>query len=138
MENNIKKVLASARYKPKHDLGAKIWHELIIKEKRNTYFKITSFSLLGLGSILGFISMFKTLMTDFTESGFYEYLSLAFSKGGIFSSYWKELIFSLAESLPTMNIAISLTLIFIFFLSLKYLSKQIINNKYMGLPYVGA
>jgi hypothetical protein len=79
--------------------------------------------------------MFKILINDFTQSGFYEYLSLAFSTKGLLFSYWKEFAFSLAESLPTMSIVLSLALLFIFFLSLRYVMKQIINNNRIGHAY---
>ncbi|MEI8174753.1 MAG: hypothetical protein WCG28_02260 [bacterium] len=135
MEENIKSVFNQVRYKPNSKLSDKIWDKIIVRNRRIAYFKITSYSIVGVASLLGFIPMFGILANDFTQSGFYEYLSLAFSKGGIFSAYWKEFAFSLAESLPTMSIVYTLTLVLVFFLSLHYVIKQIINNNPMGRPY---
>ena len=134
MEENIKSVFNQIKYKPNNKLSDKIWSKIIARNRRIAYFKITSLSLVGIASLVGFIPMFKMLAIDFTQSGFYEYLSLAFSKGGIFSAYWKEFAFSLAESLPTMSIVYTLTLVFIFFLSLHHAIKQIINNR-VGQSY---
>ena len=137
MEEYIKKAFANVKIKPDFDLKDKIWNHLLLRNKRIAYFKLISFSSISIASILGFIPMFKILASDFAQSGFYEYLSLTFSNGGLFSKYSQDFIYSLAESLPTMSIIFSLTIIFVFFLSLRYVMKQIINNKYIGPSYVG-
>jgi len=69
------------------------------------------------------------LANEFSKSGFYEYLALMFSSNGEITSYWKELTLSMAESLPVMAIIYTLFLIFILFLSAKYVTKQIIKNQ---------
>ena len=138
MDENLKRAFQKAKYEPKIELKDKIWNNLILRNKRITYIKLISFSSVSIASLIGFIPMFKVLANDFTQSGFYEYLSLAFSNGGLFSKYSQEFILSLAESLPTMSIVFSLTLIFVFFLSLHNVFKQIINNKYIGPSYIGA
>ena len=135
MEKYIKKALINAKIEPNFDLKEKIWNHLLLRDKRIAYFKLISFSSISIASLAGFIPMFKILANDFTQSGFYEYLSLVFSNNGIFSSYWKDFAYSLAESIPTMSIISVLVTIFIFFLSLKYVVKQIINNKYIGPSY---
>jgi hypothetical protein len=135
MEENLKRALKKAKYEPLAELKDKIWRKIVTRDKRIAYLKLISFSSVGIVSLMGFIPMWKMLANDFTQSGFYEYLSLALSKGGIFSSFWKEFIFTLAESLPTMSIVFSLTLVFIFLLSLRYVVKQIINNRHIGPSY---
>ena len=126
---NVKNIFKQARYEPSLELKNKIWNKILLRNKRIVYFKLISFSFVGIASLAGFIPMFKILINDFAQSGFYEYFSLAFSNGGIFSVYWKEFAFSLAESLPTMNIALLFILLFIFFLSLHNVIKQIINGQ---------
>lgn len=130
---NLKNVLNQIKYEPKIELKEKIWLKISTRGKYITYIKLISFSFISITSVACFIPMFKVLINDFTQSGFYEYLSLAFSNGGLFSSYWKEFVYSLLESLPTLSIMYSLTIIFIFFLSLKYITKQIITNNYIAL-----
>ena len=136
MEESLKSAFQKAKIEPNTKLKDKIWRNVVLGNKRTAYFKLASFSIVGIASLVGFIPMFKILINDFTQSGFYEYLSHVFSKGGLFSSYSKEFVYSLAESLPTMSIVFSLTLLLIFFLSLYFTIKQIINNNYMERPYV--
>ncbi len=135
MEKNFKGALKAIKYEPDFDLKNKIWNHFLLRDKRIAYFKLISFSSISMASLVGFIPMFKIMANDFTQSGFYEYLSLAFSNGGLFSKYSQDFIYSLAESVPTMSIVFSLALIFIFFSSLRYVTKQIINNKYIGPSY---
>lgn len=135
MEENLKNSLKKAGYLPETDLANKIWHNIVVRDRRIAYLKLASFSFVGVASLVGLVPMFKILINDFTQSGFYEYLSLAFSSGGLFFSYWKEFTLSLLESLPAMGIVFLLTLVFIFFLSLHYVIKQIINNNHIGHTY---
>lgn len=129
MEKELKNLFYKAKYEENSDLAESVWHNIVVREKRITRIKLWGFSLIGATSLIGFIPAWKSLSTDFSQSGLYEYFSLAFSSGSSISLYWKELIFSIAESLPTMSIAFSLSLIFILFLSLKYMSKQIIKGQ---------
>jgi len=129
MEESIKKAFKKAKFESNDELKDNIWHSITLREKKIAYFKIFSFASVSLASLVGLVPMFKILINDFTQSGFYEYLSLAFSNGGLFSSYWKEFAFSLLESLPTISIVLLLIPVFIFFLSLRYLMKQIIKGQ---------
>ncbi len=129
MQDRLTKVFQKAKYEENFNLGKNIWLTLIKREKRNTQIKLWSFASMGFVSIIGLIPAIKILLTDLSQSGFYEYLSLAFSDSGLILSIWREFIFSLAESLPILSVIFTLSLIFIFFLSLKYLMKQIIKNQ---------
>ena len=135
MEEYLKNNFQKEKIEPEFILKDKIWQKIIKREKRIIYFKLISFSSLGIASILGFIPLFKIALNDFIQSGFYEYLSIAFSKNGILSPYWKDFAYSLAESIPTISTLFVLVSIFIFFLSLKYIIKQVINNNYIGQSY---
>ena len=135
MEENIKNCFQKAKLESNQELKDKIWQKITLRNKRIVSFKIASFSFLGLISISALVPMFQILVNDFTQSGFYEYLSLAFSSGGMFSTYWKEFAYSIAESLPIMSIVFSLALLFVFFLSLRYVLKQIINNNSISKAY---
>jgi ABC-type sulfate transport system permease component len=134
MEERLKKVFQRATYLPKSELANDIWRKISTREKRMACFKLAVFSFLCLVSLAGLVPTLGILANNFAKSGFYEYLSLAFS-GGVLISYWKELMFSLAESLPTASIMLLLGVVFVFFLSLRYVLKQIINNKYIGQSY---
>jgi len=135
MEQELIKAFKKAKYEESPVLVNNIWHNIVIRNKRNTLLRLWAFSVAGFASFIGFIPALKTLLNDLTQSGFYEYLSLAFSNSGSVLSYWKEFSLSIAESLPTMSIILSLSLVFIFFLSLRYVMRQIINNRYIGKTY---
>jgi hypothetical protein len=125
MKNKITKIFQKAAYKPDPALTGVVWSTVIAKNKRNTQFKLWAFALVGLTSFVGLVPTFKMLLSDLTQSGFYEYFSLLFSDTGSIFSYWKEFFLSLAESLPVVSIISALSLLFICFLSLRYLIKQI-------------
>lgn len=135
MEENLKRVFQQLKYIPNSELADNIWHKISVREKRIVYLKLAAFSSLGLFSLGGLIPMLKIVGNDFAQSGFYEYLSILFSGSGSIASYWRELMFSLAESFPATSIVLSLALLFLFFLSLRYLMKQIINNDHIGQTY---
>jgi ABC-type phosphate/phosphonate transport system permease subunit len=135
MRNNLKSALQKAKYEPEAGLAEGVWRGLILKNKRTTKMRLWFFSVLGIASLLGAVPALSLLFSDFSKSGFYEYFSLAFSNGGILASYWKELILSLAQSIPTTSLALSLAFIFVFFLSIRFVLKQIINRDSIGRSY---
>lgn len=129
MNKNLKDVFQNAKYEPNANLASYAWQKIIIRNKRVSFIKLSAFSILGTLSLIGLIPAFKALSTQFAQSGFYEYLSILFSNNSEFASYWKELAYSLAESLPTLNIIYAFVLVLTLFLSLKYVAKQIIRNR---------
>ena len=129
MEESLRKAFKRLVYEPQGDLSLSILHNVIIREKRIAKIKLYIFSFVGFLSVVGFVPAIKALLTQFTQSGFYEYLSLAFSSGSNLSLYWKELMMSLVESLPVINIILLLGIVFIFLLSVCYILKQIIKGQ---------
>ena len=129
MQDKLTKVFQKAKYNESSILAENVWNTIVAREKRNTQTKFWAFFSLGATSLAGLVPVFKVLSNDLSQSGFYEYSSLIFSDTGLMLSYWKELSFSLAESLPIMSIVFTLSLLFIVFLSIKYVLKQIINNQ---------
>ena len=128
----MEKELLKAFHKAKESnpsLATDIWRKLVIRNKRIAIVKLWAFSIVGFFSLMGLIPAWKALSTDLSQSGFYEYFSILFSNGWSITSYWRESIMSIAQSLPTMSILISLSLVFIFLLSLKFIAKQIIKSQ---------
>lgn len=128
MKEGLEKAFQKAIYEPEAGLSDKVWHAVILREKRIYTIKLWAFSFAGILSLIGIVPAFKMLFTDFAQSGFYEYFSLLFSNGGAISSYWKELSLSLVQALPLTSILLSLTLVFFFFLSVRFAMKQIIKG----------
>ncbi len=129
MKKELRKAFLNTKIEADSSLAQNIWDSIIARNKRVARFKLWAFSSVSLASLIGFIPAWHLLSNDLAQSGIYEYLSLAFSNGSSFFAYWKEFVLSIAESLPTISIALSLSLIFIFFLSLRFATKQIIRGQ---------
>jgi len=129
MEQNIKKLFHQATYKPKSDLSDNVWHFLTMREKRVARLKLWAFSLVGGTSFVAFVPAIKMVLSDLTQSGFYEYVSLGLSNGGSILSFWKEFALLLADALPIVSIIVSLSLVFIFFLSLRGAMKEVTRGQ---------
>jgi len=127
MNKELIKIFQKSLTPPPENSPSLIWEKILKREKRLARTRLSIFSIVGTVSFLGLIPIFKILLKDLAKSGFYEYLSIAFSNGGTLSLYWKELSFSLTEALPVISILETASLVFVFFLSLHYILKQIIR-----------
>ena len=125
MEEKLKKAFSRAKYEPGIDLADNVWRVIILGEKHSARLKLFVFSSMGFASLVGLVSTFRVLLSDFTQSGLYYYISLLFSDSKFILSYWREFAVVLGESLPVESIILSLCLVFILFLSLRYIMKQI-------------
>ncbi|MBI3888297.1 hypothetical protein HY311_00710 [Candidatus Nomurabacteria bacterium] len=129
MKDKITTIFQKAAYSPEPELALAVWSSVIAQERKQTRLKLWAFGFTGLASLTGLVPAFKILFTDLSQSGFYEYFSLLFSDTGSVVTYWKEFSFSLAEALPVISTILTLSLLFVCFLSLKYLMKQIIRSQ---------
>lgn len=124
MEQNLKELFNSAKYSPESRLSDNVWSVIIAKKTKILRIKSYLYMTIGVFSLISLIPITKELINQFTQSGFYEYLSLAFISGGSILLYWKELSLSLVESIPFMNLTFSLLLLFIFFVSVRRMMYQ--------------
>jgi len=124
MQKNLREAFLKSNLLPEASLAFDVWRSVVLQEKRAARFKLWAFSFIGLVSFAGLLPIFKTLSSDLSRSGFYEYFSLIFSDSGSVIHFWKEFSLSLLESLPVISAILSLILIFTLFLSLKYALKQ--------------
>lgn len=69
---------------------------------------------LSLGSLTLSIYLATTLLKSFASNGFYDYLSLVMTDASVLQSFWRELLVSLAESLPAFTFAVFLSTVGIF------------------------
>jgi hypothetical protein len=63
--------------------------------------------------------------SQLTASGFFEYLSFAFSDGGSLFTYWQEFAVTLLEALPILGITLILFALFGLLNALRLLTKNI-------------
>jgi hypothetical protein len=128
MDKELTKAFHKIKYTESSNLAENIWSGIVVRNRRIARLKLWIFSFMGFTSFIGLIPAWYALSSDLTQSGFYEYFSLIFSSDGSIFTYWKEFALSIAESLPTTSIALSLSLVFVLLISLRYVARQIINN----------
>lgn len=131
MEPKLTEAFNKIRYQSEDDFADQVWNKIVARDHKAAMFKLYVFSFAGICSFLALIPASKLLLNDFSKSGFYEYFSLALSNSGSINSYWREFMFTILESLPLQSIVLSLSLIFFFFLSIKYIAKQFTRNRTM-------
>ncbi len=113
MYQEFKKSFQKIKYHAPDTLQNDILRAISAKEKKSLRIKFWSYSFLGALSLVGLVPAFKALVIQFAQSGFGQYLSLAFSGGGILAGGGKEVALSLVESLPTFGVVLVLTLLFV-------------------------
>lgn len=96
--------------------------------------RLIIFSTGTAGSIIAFVPALNAVRADLTESGILHFISLVFSDFTTVVTLWKELAFSVLESLPIISIAVFLAAIFMFLGCIKFLAQNmavivLINNK---------
>ncbi len=129
LQQKLTDIFQKARCEPEGALSHQIWQVIAAREKRNTQIKVWVFASAGIASFAALLPVLKILYSDLSQSGLYEYFSLLFAGGSILS-YWKEIVLSVVESLPVLSMVLTLSLIFICFLSMRYLVRQFGRNNY--------
>jgi len=76
--------------------------------------------ILSLVSLVAIFPVFLNVVERFSQSGFFQYLSLIFTDGEIVLSNWKIFVSSLLESAPFYEVTILLIAIFVLLESLKF------------------
>lgn len=128
MEENLSKLLKQAYNHPETGLSGDVWRVIELKETRNLKIKSLSYGTLGILSLGGFVLMSITVAKQFSSSGFFEYVSLAFSDGSLLAIYWKEYLLSLADSLPVASLGATFFLLFSMLVSAKKFISQYKNR----------
>jgi hypothetical protein len=128
VEHNLHKLFKDAQYQPESRLSLDILR--VIEYKSNLIIKWKRFGYLSLSilSLSGSVFSIKSLITQSLRLGFYDYLSLAFSDGGVIAKYWKEYTLSLVDSLPVISLMLSFFLLFILFISIRRTAFQFKNK----------
>lgn len=96
------------------DLVQGILNRVDGKIRQQSRVKALSFSLISTTSLIISIPIIKAVITSFTQSGIYNYLSLIFSDSDIVITYWKEILMTIAESIPAISVIALLSIATIF------------------------
>ena len=76
--------------------------------------KAFGLGLVSVSSILIAIPIISQIIASFTQSGFYNYLSIVFSDSDVAVIYWREILMSLTDSIPVIAITGLLAVAIIF------------------------
>ncbi len=87
---------------PPHGLFSAILERVAYERQRAARFRLAAFGTLTFVSILMLIPAVQYALSEFYASGFYEYASLFFDS--LSHGYWQELLYSLADSLPSLSL----------------------------------
>lgn len=136
MEEKLVRAFKEAKYTTNKDLSDQVWSTIMTRNKRVLRIKLWTLGSIVTASFFGLIPTLNTLSSNLSQSGFYDYSSLIFSDLSAISAVWKEFSMLLAGSLPVFSILISLTLIFIFLISIKNIAKQLNSKKQLSVSGV--
>jgi hypothetical protein len=130
---NYKKLFANIEpiLTPK-GLNTAILTRIESEKKHTAKIRLWYTSFVSILSLIASVPAIQYFVTEFAKSGFYQYISLIFSDGGSMFLYWKELLLSLAESIPVLSTIAVLAIILVLLESIKYIVKDtriVFNNK---------
>jgi hypothetical protein len=91
--------------------------------------RIVIFSVGLISSIFAFIPALNLLINELNRSGFTKFFSLISSDLSFVAEYWQIFSLSLLESLPVVGLIAFFGVIFVLLVSLKNLSKGIVEIK---------
>jgi hypothetical protein len=119
------------RIEPRENLRDVVLLRINLEKRREAKIRLALTSATSLLSLIALVPVIQYFITEFSQSGFYQYLSILFSDGSSILLYWKELGLSLLESLPTLSITAVLVLVFILFATSKFIiqDSKVIFNK---------
>lgn len=126
MHEQYKKLLGSLHlHEPPHELVRLIATRVAREQQKRARLRLGIMSVLSLSSLITLIPALRYLIQGIEQSGFYQYISLAFSDGNIALYYWKEFTLSLAESLPLVATIATLSILFTLLLSIRFVARNI-------------
>ncbi len=126
---DLGELIKNITVEPETGLNERIFKSINKKEKDLYQLKLVTFTIIGLSSLATLIPVIKILINDFNNSGLYEYSSLIFSNTESILTLGKEYILIIAESMPILSITLTLSVLFIFILSIKKIVEQININQ---------
>ena len=128
MEQDLQKLFKQAIYHPESRLSEDIWLTVLEKRKKELKLRAYGYTSLGIFSLLLGGFSISNLVARSIETGFYDYISLAFSDAPRIFNYWHDYSATLINSLPVASLGTSFFLIFTFFVSIRRITYQFKNS----------
>ncbi len=119
MNEDLSKLIKQAYDYPEYKLSDDIWRAIELKQAKRLKVKALVSSSLGIISLVGFIILSISTKAQMDSSGFSHYLSLVFSDGSLITSFWKEYLLSLADSVPLASLGALSFLLFSTLISIR-------------------
>lgn len=114
----------SFEIEPPQDLLPRVLARIARARRRAAWIRMTALGSLSVFSTLALVPAGLYIVEEFYASGFYDYLSLAFSDYSFTMAHWQELSLSLIESLPSIAILLLVSLV----LMLLWSSRGVLRN----------
>ena len=111
MTENLHVVFKSIKHHPHTRLCKDVQNAVKLHRERMLRIQKRLYGTLSFISLIAIVPAIMALTHQLSQSGFYQYLSVAFSSGGAVFGAWKAFAGALAESLPGMSIALVLALL---------------------------
>ncbi|MES2059713.1 MAG: hypothetical protein V4438_01650 [Patescibacteria group bacterium] len=93
---------------PPQNLAGRICLAIECKARSRARVRFGLLAALSITSITSSVIFFVNLWQSITKTAFYDYLSIVISDTGTISAFWKQLLASLAESVPAFALIIFL------------------------------
>ena len=94
---------------PQHLAGA-IVKNIKREARRRTTLTMSLYGTTALGALAAFIPAYSYMSDEIVRTGFSEFLSLTYSDSALVITNWREMIFTILESLPIVGIVAILIL----------------------------
>ncbi len=103
------------------------------KQEQARLWRVRTFAGSAMLSVVALVPVIHSLIVALKASNFGVYMSLVFSDGGMFLSFWREIGASLIESLPVIAVAATLALIGFSLWSVRNMVRFMNNKSLRGL-----
>lgn len=104
----------SIEISPRPELADKISIKIEETEARDASFRFWAYGGMALISLIAIIPVIIELFKQFSQSGFYQYISLLFYDSTILTTSGNELFRAIIESIPIATIILALLIIMMF------------------------
>lgn len=123
-EESLRQCLKQVKYDNKPSLSGDIWNAVVARDVFMSKVKLWAYGASAVLSAMCLVFIVRDLSYQFTQSGFYEYVSLAFSDTSSVIVYWREFLSSIADSLPLIDLIPSFILMFVILVSMRNITNQ--------------
>lgn len=119
VNHQITRIFISTNPRCRPDLASDILRTIHLREKKAQQIRLYGYIAIATISTIGIVPAISIVIHQSSQSGLYQYLSLAFSDTGTLAGYWKQFGLVLVESIPMVSIALVLGITFVLGWSLK-------------------